>query len=53
MENIDHINEAISKSVEVLKREGLLKEGDIAVHVGSIPMSEHGKTNMMKIGKVG
>lgn len=53
VENIDHINEAISKSVEVLKREGLLKEGDIAVHVGSIPMSEHGKTNMMKIGKVG
>jgi pyruvate kinase len=52
MENVDHINEAVSRSTEVLKREGLLKTGDIAVHVGSIPMAEHGKTNMMKIGYV-
>jgi len=52
MENVDHINEAISRSIEVLKKEGLLKTGDIAVHVGSIPMVEHGITNMMKIGKV-
>jgi pyruvate kinase len=53
MENVDHINEAVSRSLEVLKREGLLKEGDIVVNVGSIPMAEHGKTNMMKIGYVG
>jgi len=53
MEHIDHINEAFSRSIEVLQREGLLKAGDIAVHVGSIPMAEHGKTNIMKIGYVG
>jgi pyruvate kinase len=52
MANVNHINEAISRSTEVLKREGLLKTGDIAVHVGSIPMGEHGSTNMMKIGYV-
>jgi len=36
----------------VLKNEGLIKPGDIVVHVGSIPMIEHGKTNMMKISYV-
>jgi pyruvate kinase len=53
MEHVDHINEAVSRSIEILTREGMLKTGDITVHVGSIPMSEHGKTNMMKIGQVG
>jgi pyruvate kinase len=52
MENVDHINEAVSRSTEVLKREGFLKTGDVVVNVGSIPMAEHGKTNMMKIGYV-
>jgi pyruvate kinase len=51
-EKIDHINEAVSKSIEVLKKEGFIKPGDIVVHVGSIPMKEHGKTNMMKISYV-
>jgi pyruvate kinase len=52
MENVNHINEAVTRSVELLKGEGLIKAGDIAVHVGSIPMAEHGQTNMMKIGYV-
>ncbi len=51
-EKINHINEAVSKSIEVLKSEALIKPGDIIVHVGSIPMIEHGKTNMMKISYV-
>jgi pyruvate kinase len=51
-EKIDHINEAVNKSIEVLIREALINTGDIVVHVGSIPMSEHGKTNMMKISYV-
>lgn len=51
-EKTDHINEAVHKSIEILKNEALIKEGDIVIHVGSIPMSEHGKTNMMKISYV-
>jgi pyruvate kinase len=52
MEEVHHINQAISQSIEILKKEGLIKTDDIIVNVGSIPMMEHGKTNMMKIGSV-
>ncbi|MBN1414371.1 MAG: pyruvate kinase [Bacteroidales bacterium] len=52
MKHVDHINEAVSKSIEILKKEGLILPDDIVVHVGSIPMSERGKTNMMKISYV-
>ncbi len=48
----DHINNAILQTAEFLKKAGYLKDGDIVVHVGSIPMKDHGKTNMMKISYV-
>ncbi len=52
MEEVDHINQAVAMSIERLKNEGLVKTGDILIHVGSIPMIEHGRTNMMKISYV-
>jgi pyruvate kinase len=52
MEEVDHINQAVALSIDRLKKEGLVKTDDILIHVGSIPMAEHGRTNMMKISYV-
>lgn len=46
------VNDAISHSVIALKSQGYVKENDVLVFVGSIPMRERGKTNMMKISMV-
>jgi pyruvate kinase len=47
-----HINEYIDYTDEFLVSQGLLKKGDLVVHVGSIPINEMGKTNMMKLTRV-
>ncbi len=46
------INTAIEKSVELLKKKGLVKSGDYVIHVGSIPMSITHKTNMLKVTRI-
>lgn len=46
------INDAIELSVEILKSYGFTKENDVVVFVGSIPMREKGRTNMMKISLI-
>lgn len=46
------INDAISHSIDILKQKKLVNENDVLVFVGSIPMKERGKTNMMKIIRV-
>jgi pyruvate kinase len=43
------LNTSVTKSVEMLKTENLLKDGDCVVFVGSTPLSEHGSTNMLKV----
>jgi pyruvate kinase len=43
------LNTAVTKSVEILKEEKLLADGDCVVFVGSTPLSEHGSTNMLKV----
>jgi pyruvate kinase len=48
----DHINDYIDYTGEFLIQQGLLKKGDLVVHVGSIPIHERGKTNMMKLTRV-
>lgn len=35
-----------------LKREGLVKEGDLVINIASIPISERGQSNMMKLSMV-
>ncbi len=45
-------DKAIHESIEILKYKKLLKEGDIMIHVGSTPLSLHGRTNMLKVSKI-
>jgi pyruvate kinase len=47
-----HINDYIDYTGEFLLNKKLLKKGDLVVHVGSIPISEMGKTNMMKLTSI-
>lgn len=47
-----HINDYISYTEEFLVSQNLLKKGDLVVHVGSIPIMEKGKTNMLKLTRV-
>ena len=48
----NHLNMAISKSIEILKEKKLLKVGDCVIYVGSTPLSEHGSTNMLKVSYI-
>jgi len=48
----NQLNTAVSKSVEMLKAEKLLADGDCVVFVGSTPLSEHGSTNMLKVSYI-
>ena len=43
------ISEAIDYSLEVLKKANEIEPDDIVVHIGSFPLGEKGRTNMMKI----
>ncbi len=45
----DQMNDYIDYTEEFLVSQNLLKKGDLVVHVGSIPILEKGKTNMMKL----
>ena len=48
----DDLDKAIQDSIEILKAEKLLKEGDRVIHVGSTPLILHGSTNMTKVSCV-
>ncbi len=47
-----NVNEYVEYTEEFLVSQNLLKKGDLVVHVGSIPILERGKTNMLKITRV-
>ncbi len=36
----------------ILKKEGMVSEGDLLINIASIPISEQGMTNMLKLSKV-
>ena len=48
----NQLNIAVTKSVEILKEQKLLADGDCVVFVGSTPLSEHGATNMLKVSYI-
>lgn len=48
----NQINEAVDHTIEFLKTNQYIRNDDVVIHVGSIPMSDKGKTNMMKISYV-
>lgn len=47
-----NVNDYIAYTEEFLVGNKLLKKGDLVVHIGSIPIIEKGKTNMMKLTRV-
>ncbi len=50
--DMNDINSAIEESIKILKSKGLLKPGDLVIHVGSTPMNVTHKTNMLKVTEV-
>jgi len=52
LESSGHIEEYVNRSMDLLKNDGLVDPGDVLVHVGSIPLLEHGKTNILKVSYV-
>jgi len=48
----DTMDDAIKHSLDFLKAENLIVEGDVIVHVGSTPFEEKGQTNMIKLSYV-
>ena len=48
----NHINDAIDNTIEILRNKGYIKDDDVVVHVGSIPIKMRGRTNMMKISYI-
>ncbi|MBL4585529.1 MAG: pyruvate kinase, partial [Flavobacteriales bacterium] len=36
-----------------LKREGMVKEGDLVINIASMPITERGQSNMMKLSVIG
>jgi len=47
-----YIEDYINSTMDYLKSRGLIESGDTVVHVGSIPLQEHGKTNMLKLTRI-
>ncbi|MBN1972598.1 MAG: pyruvate kinase [Sedimentisphaerales bacterium] len=48
----EQLEDAIVESIRILKEKNLLTEGDCVIHVGSLPLNELGKTNILKINIV-
>lgn len=46
------IDEVIADQINILKEKGLLKSGDVVINTGSLPVSAHLPTNMLKITRV-
>ena len=52
MEPFEKIDEAISHTIEVLKKKGLIGEDQVVVHVGSTPLVKRGQTNMIRLSYI-
>jgi pyruvate kinase len=51
-DTFSNIDEAIDGSIERLLEMKLIQEEDVVIHVGSTPVPEHGRTNMIKLSYV-
>ena len=51
-DDCNNIDEYIDYSIRFLLSQNYIQKGDMVVHVGSIPIMEKGKTNMIKLSKV-
>jgi pyruvate kinase len=52
-EKEDSIDAIIKDQLQLLCDEGYLKEGDVAINTGSMPIEKHLQTNMLKITRIG
>ncbi len=52
LESSGQIEDYTDRSMDFLRDSGLAGPGDTVVHVGSIPLQEHGKTNMLKLSRI-
>ncbi|HRE51262.1 MAG TPA: pyruvate kinase [Flavitalea sp.] len=48
----ESVDEIIKDQIEILKKRGFIKPGDLVVNTGSTPVHLHLPTNMLKISKV-
>jgi pyruvate kinase len=48
----ESIDDIMSDLQEILKQRGFIKKGDVIINTGSLPVSEHLPTNLLKISKV-
>ncbi|MBL6962850.1 MAG: pyruvate kinase [Bacteroidetes bacterium] len=49
MKKTGNADESIQFTMNYLKKRNLIRKGDVVVHIGSIPLNEKGKTNMIKL----
>ncbi len=49
LDKYEDLEEAIAETKRILKQKCLLNDGDCVIFVGSIPLNEHGKTNIIKV----
>ena len=52
LDTYNHLEQAITESLKILKDEKLLSEGDCVIYVGTTPLKLQGSTNMMKVSYV-
>jgi len=52
LKTYEQLEIAIQESIKILKEKNLLATGDCVIHVGSLPINEHGKTNILKVSLV-
>jgi pyruvate kinase len=45
-------DQSIADIKQILKKEGLVKKGDLVINIASIPIEESGKSNMLKLSEV-
>jgi pyruvate kinase len=48
----ESMDDIIQDQIEILKHRGFLREGNVVVNTGSIPIQLHLPTNMLKITRV-
>jgi len=52
LHTFDQLETAIEESMKIIKEKEILAEGGTVIHVGSSPLNEHGKTNVLKVSHV-
>ena len=52
MDSAEKIEEAVAYSIDFLKKKNLIRDEEVIVHVGSTPVNQRGRTNMLKVSYV-